>query len=119
MKVIVTGDRNWNDLDTLMQVLSIFPKNTILVHGNCRGADKMAGKIGVDLGFDVVPYPADWYKYGFKAGPIRNKQMLFENMDADVVLAFHNDLVNSKGTRHMVDISREAGKKVWVFNGKP
>jgi argininosuccinate synthase len=36
----------------------------------------------------------------------------------DVVLAFHNDLENSKGTKHMVKIALESGVPVYLNGGR-
>lgn len=59
-------------------------------------------------------HPADWNKYGKVAGPIRNSEMLKLHPDIDLVLAFHDDLSESKGTRDMVHKAQKAGIEVWV-----
>jgi len=109
-KVLVCGDREWNNRPLMEFILSKIPldKFHTLMHGDCRGADKMAGEIATDMGFEVVAYPAfkdvDWIKYGKACGPIRNRKMLEEGQP-DLVIAFHNDLKNSKGTKDMVTIA--------------
>jgi hypothetical protein len=45
----------------------------------------------------VIAMPADWANHGKAAGPIRNRKML--DLKPDLVLAFHADLTNSKGTK--------------------
>lgn len=112
-KVLVCGDRNWNNTELVRQELEKCPKGTIVIEGECRGADIVARDIAMDLGFSVKGFPADWSGLGKKAGPIRNKKMLEES--PDLVLAFHNDLESSKGTKHMVGLARKAGKKVVVI----
>jgi hypothetical protein len=46
-----------------------------LAHGAAKGADLLASTIGVSLGWNVVPYPANWDKHGDGAGPRRNREM--------------------------------------------
>jgi len=48
--------------------------------------------------------PAEWDKFGRRAGPLRNEQMLREGKP-DVVVAFPG----GRGTAHMVRIAKEAG----------
>lgn len=102
MKILVTGDRDWRDEAPIYRELSHFPAGTKLVHGDARGVDRIASRIGKELGFEVIPMPADWTMFGKAAGPIRNSQMLKEHPDIEFALAFHSDLENSKGTKDMV-----------------
>jgi hypothetical protein len=101
MVVLVCGDRNWDDYDTIRKELKKLPKGSVIVHGDCRGADKIAGEVAMELGLKVIAFPAEWGKYGKSAGPIRNAKVL-EETRPDLVLAFHDDLENSKGTKDMV-----------------
>lgn len=110
MKVLVCGDRNWTGVATMrtrLDALSMVCGPITLLHGGCRGADQMAGGVGFKIGWNIHVYPAQWDKYGRAAGPIRNQTMLSEK--PDLVLAFHNDIDNSKGTKDMVRRAREAG----------
>ena len=114
MRILVSGDRNWINGLAIRRELEKYPIDTIVIHGAARGADSMAGSIAKSLGMQVEVYPAQWDKYGKGAGPVRNKQMLDEGKP-DKVLAFHEDIESSKGTKHMVKISQEAGISVEVF----
>lgn len=115
MSVLVTGDRNWADYgmikDALARrkyteaILRIGPP--IVIHGAAKGADRLAGYAAKSLGLEVREYPADW-KLGKAAGVIRNQQML-DSEKVDLVLAFHDDLENSKGTKDMVERAKKAG----------
>jgi hypothetical protein len=99
--------------------------NVCIVHGAAKGLDTVAAKIARELGYDVVPYEADWSTYGRAAGPIRNQQMLEER--PNLVLSFHDDLLSSKGTKDMVKRALKAqiqvhhyrsdGKVVSSFGG--
>lgn len=114
MRVQITGDRNWTDRSVIEKALRVVMTETghapVVVHGAARGADSLSGEVAEELGCTVEVYPADWLKYGKAAGPIRNKQML--DTGPDVVLAFHDDLENSKGTRHCVTEAEKRGLEV-------
>lgn len=55
--LLVTGSRAWRDWSVIRQRLSIYPRGTILLHGAARGADTIADRIGLSLGFNVWPLP--------------------------------------------------------------
>lgn len=74
----------------------------------------MAGEIGRELGIPVEEYPANWDKWGPKAGPIRNSEML-EKGKPDMIWAFHDYLDTSKGTKDMVKKAATAGVSVLFF----
>jgi hypothetical protein len=120
MKILVTGDRNWDDYDLIAEALSTLPAGTIIVHGDCRGADIICAEIAKSLGFIVRPYPADWERYGRAAGPIRNKQMITEehllNEPIDFVYAFHDDIKNSRGTKNMLKQAESFGIRFRLFS---
>jgi hypothetical protein len=67
----------------------------------------MARLIARRLGFTTVTYPANWFKFGKAAGPKRNQEMLNKERP-DFVLAFHNDIGNSRGTKDMVNRAHKA-----------
>lgn len=107
MKVLVCGDRNWTDFDTVMKRLSILPKDSIIIQGGCRGADRMSLLACNKLGLKCMEVKADWEKHGRSAGPIRNRVML--DMNPELVIAFHDDLMSSKGTRDTVTEAMKRG----------
>lgn len=113
-RILVCGDRRWTERGRIYTVLSALRgKSVTIIHGAARGADTLAGDVAGGLGFIVVPVPADWAKYGRAAGPIRNRQML--DMQPDLVIAFHHDLPNSKGTKDCVLEARRRGIPVDTY----
>ena len=88
MVVLVTGGRDYADEARVIEVLSDLPPGSVIVHGDARGADRLCRDVGFALGFTHRPYPADWDAYGRAAGMIRNQQMLDENPDIELVIAF-------------------------------
>lgn len=121
MKILVCGSRNWVDQGAIERDLRKLPKGTILVHGECRGVDNIAGYVGEQLGFVVRPYPANWDKYGRAAGTIRNQFMLdCEHPDGngkfiDLLYAFHEDPGLGKGTKDMVERASKADPLIPVL----
>lgn len=116
MKVLICGDRNWNDYGSIAHRISKLPLGTIVVHGAARGADRSAGIAAAACGLEVQEFPADWTTYGKAAGPIRNIQML--DQKPDLVIAFHEDLASSKGTAHTVREAQKRSIPVEVITGK-
>ncbi len=114
MKVLVCGSRDWEDYGAIVRELTKLPYDTVIIEGEARGADTLARQAASRQGYNVEAYPADWAQYGRAAGPIRNKQMLDEGKP-DLVLAFSEDIENSRGTANMVMQARKRGIEVKVF----
>jgi hypothetical protein len=102
MNILVSGDRNWTNYQLLTSTLNQF-KNQIqvLIAGGAKGADTLAKEWAVEHNIPFQEYPADWKQFGKAAGPIRNRQMLVEGQPT-LLVVFHNDLTNSKGTKNMI-----------------
>lgn len=83
---------------------------TQVISGGCRGADKISAEVAEELRIPCRVFPAEWDKHGKAAGPIRNAEMLEEN--PDLVLAFHDNIESSKGTKDMVRRAKDKGFKV-------
>lgn len=118
--VLVTGDRNWSDQAAVSKALNAL-QPSILIEGCARGADRCSEVWATPSSPFVEHYhfPAKWDTEGRAAGPKRNERMLAQLLTiskrADhtvVVFAFHDSLVSSKGTKHMVQIARKAGVRV-------
>ena len=107
MRILITGSRNFDNFKLMKYILNFFKeeKDITLIHGDCRGADKIAGYIGKRLGFNIEAHPADWDKYGKKAGPIRNTEMV--DSGTDLVLAF--PIGNSYGTKDCIRKAEQRG----------
>jgi YspA, cpYpsA-related SLOG family len=108
MRVLICGDRNWTDRRRIRWYLKTLPVGSVIIHGNAPGADRIAGELASELGFEVIAFPAQWWRYGRAAGPLRNKQMIDEGRPDKVAYA-HDDLDASTGTRGMVAQARSAG----------
>lgn len=109
MKILVAGSRDWDDYMSIFDELKIYVNNDVtLIHGDCRGADKISNEIGKLLNFKIKKYPANWKLHGKAAGPIRNREMFYsenkKNEQIDLALIFHSDIKNSKGSKDMLNI---------------
>lgn len=116
-KVVVCGSRNWSHrpiIDArLDRLLDELPRGDRLVifEGGAKGADRMAREWAKSKAFlfrhddddrvSVTTFFADWKRYGTNAGPIRNQRML--NAEPDRVLAFHEAIAESRGTRDILN----------------
>lgn len=117
-RILICGDRNWTDHLMIWDALIDAGSDVIVIEGEARGADSLAREAAEAMGFRVLPFPADWERYGKAAGPIRNRRMLEEGRP-DEVWAFHNDLGHSKGTANMIAQARKAGVPVKMFSLRP
>lgn len=100
MKILVCGGRDFSDKEHLFLTLSTIHKETpitLLIHGNARGADTLAGQWAQENNIPCHVFPAQWHIYGLRAGIMRNKQML-DKGKPDFVLAFPGGF----GTAHMM-----------------
>jgi hypothetical protein len=114
MRVLICGDRNWKDYKLIKVTLSAIPDVSLVIEGECRGADVFGKAAALSLGIPVEKYPADWNAHGKAAGPIRNRLML-DAGKPDLVLAFHDDIEHSKGTKDMKNVAESAGIEVRVI----
>jgi predicted Rossmann-fold nucleotide-binding protein len=113
MIVLVCGGREYDDKERLYQVLDRIASKVeieVVVHGAARGADVLAGFWAADRGVEVRIHPADWIRYGKRAGYLRNMEMLEEH--PDLIVAFPG----GKGTANMVRLARKAGVPVIDFS---
>ncbi len=112
MRVLCCGDRNWTSYEIIRRELEKLDDYTTVINGCAKGADSISAYIARQLNYPVIDFPANWNKYGRAAGPIRNKQMLDEGKP-DLVLAFHTDIKNSKGTKNMIEQAK--GRRIKVI----
>ena len=121
MKVLICGSRDWKDQDLVVTVLEgsyhearSVEESLTVIEGCARGADLFAHSWRPsDFWVTHKHYPALWDQFGRAAGPLRNVEMAREK--PDIVYAFHDNLEDSLGTRHMVQISRQADIPVVVI----
>lgn len=116
MRVLISGDREWDDKERIRDYLQSRPEViTYVIEGEARGADGLARDVADELGIRVMPFPANWKRFGRGAGPKRNQQMLDEGKP-DEVCGFHDDIRESRGTKDMLRRALAAGIKTLVVS---
>ena len=60
MNVIICGDRNWTDRDTIEDYIKTLPPNSVIIHGACRGADIIAHELAIKHGLKIVTNDRDF-----------------------------------------------------------
>lgn len=115
------GSRGWKDPDPIHMVFAELEgicirrgEELVLIHGDAKGADRMAADIATQYNAKVIAVPADWEEHGKAAGPIRNQKML-DDHNPDVVWAFRST-GKSNGTDDMVRRSKKAGILTHVWS---
>ncbi len=112
MIILCCGDRKWTDRDKIAIALSSLTVDDHVIHGNAPGADRLCAEYAIPH-MTVESFPANWSRYGRAAGPIRNQLMLDEGQP-DLVLAFHSDIEHSKGTADMIRRAKKANIPVKI-----
>jgi hypothetical protein len=113
--LIVAGSRTFTDRELLETKIyeysqAVLPKQVVIVSGMARGADLMAYEFAIQSFEPVWEFPADWDKFGKRAGMIRNTQMA---KIAHGLLAFWDG--KSTGTAHMIQLMERLSKPVEVI----
>jgi len=114
-KALICGDRNWTEGEPIRAYLCKLQDwgFSIIIEGEAPGADILAREEAEQMGFTVMKFPAHWEKYGRAAGPIRNREML--DQQPALVIAFHDNPSQSKGTRDTVEEAMRRGIQVIVY----
>lgn len=116
MIALVSGSRDWVDVEALEEALFDLQPDEV-IHGACRGADHIAGRIAKAWGIPVREFPADWYPKGHGgmywpgAGEARNIQMVNELVvGRDVIVACV--LPGIRGTMQVIRLAEIRGHRL-------
>lgn len=111
MKTIIAGSRGIEHVDVVaFAVEQSGFVITEIASGMARGVDLAAVEYAHRMGIPLVPFPADWDNEGRSAGFNRNVRMADWG---DQLIAIWDG--KSKGTKHMIDIAKKAGLRVFVY----
>lgn len=100
---IIAGGRDYVQTAKGREALnSIRPLISCVYSGAARGADKWGEAWAKTHGIEVEKYPADWDRYGKRAGPIRNRAMA-EWADGAIIFK------GGRGTADMFNVAKGAG----------
>lgn len=116
MRIVVTGGRDYGDLETVYRAINKFNKLqqiSLLINGGAKGADTLCRVVAEELGIPVenVPVlPEEWKRYGNGAGPRRNQKMI-DNFHPQGLIYFPG----GNGTEDMKHRCEKAG--LLMFDG--
>lgn len=111
LRILVAGGRDFDDYPRMKRILDHYISGAklkgidevVIIQGEAKGADSLAGKYADEMGHTQEKYPANWDKYGKSAGYKRNVEMA--RRLPDVCFCFWDGL--SVGTEHMINIAKE------------
>lgn len=111
-RVIIAGCRMFGDYQLMKEKCDYFFQNkkpTAIICGDARGADTLGKRYAKERNIPVELFPAEWNKYGNRAGYLRNTQMA---NNADALIAFWDG--KSRGTGNMIEIARKKNLPVRI-----
>ena len=112
MKLIIAGSRSITSIEIIEEAIHNSGwRNEIteVVSGYANGVDKLGEMWAEKNSIPIRRFPANWKKYGRKAGSIRNKEM---SEYGDKLIAIWDG--NSTGTIDMVKQMKIAEKLVYL-----
>ena len=111
---MVSGDRNYKHKSVIETAIKRFDKSKVtIIHGGCRGADSLAEQVCKQNSFVSKIFYPDYDKYGSpRCFHIRNDEML---KIANILLVFHTDLQNSKGTKSVFNKAMKIKLPIEVY----
>ncbi len=109
MNVVIAGSRTITDIRRILDLVEGTGfVITGVISGCARGVDSAA--LMKPWACPVHKMPADWSRFGLKAGYRRNAEM---EQVGDALIAIWDG--ESNGTRHMIRLMETAGKPLVVF----
>jgi hypothetical protein len=123
IRIIIAGGRDFDDYKLLKSetfrimreiAQKLTGKQTLnkqfltIVSGMANGADKLGAQLAKDFELKLQEFPANWDRYGRRAGYMRNVDMaefVSESEVHGVLIAFWDG--ESKGTKHMIDTAKK------------
>jgi hypothetical protein len=112
MLVIIAGSRSCKQTDVYNAIFRCpWSKYiTCVLSGGARGADSFGELWAKEKELRVVKFPAQWDKFGKKAGILRNEKM--SKVAHGLIAVWDGE---SRGTRAMIGLAMSEGLRVFVF----
>ena len=116
VKIAIVGSRSFNNPQLCWEILEqIKIKNGYnyieVISGGARGADQCGAQYAVVNGIQKKIFPAEWTKYGKRAGYIRNVDII---TNCYICIAFWDG--SSRGTAHDLELCKMQNKICFVYN---
>lgn len=121
--LLIAGTRTFEDYNILnaavTRLLKNHPGKAHIVSGGARGADALAERYAKEHHLPLTVFPANWDKYGKRAGYIRNKDMhdyLLNHASANMTgcICFWDG--KSKGTAQNFELCKENNIPLKIYN---
>ena len=113
MRIIIAGSRTSSEHQVREALEYCDWKGFIscVVSGGAKGADRVGEIWAKENGLEIKLFPAEWEKFGRRAGPLRNQSMA----------EYANGLISvwdgeSRGTANMIELALNIGLRVSVFH---
>ena len=111
MKLAIVGSRKFHNYRYLENLLEPIKESIEwIISGGAKGVDTLAERYARKHNIPFLLFPANWDRYGKRAGLMRNQQIVDE---ADHMIAIPTS--TSKGTRDSIRRARAKGIPVEVF----
>ena len=116
MKIAIVGSRTFEDYNAMCSFIEEklatmeFTSIDAVVSGGARGADTLAERYAREQRLQMILFPAEWKKYGRRAGFIRNVDIIRE---CDVCFAFWDG--ESHGTQHDIELCEQMNKQCFIY----
>ena len=113
IRILICGDREWDDVNAIKDVLEELPRSTVIIHGDDIGVDTITGRCATLCGMEVKSYAAT----NETTDEEHRTMKILEESNPDVVIYFHNNnLTETESTKNMIEQAEKSGAKIinWV-----
>lgn len=105
LRVLCCGSRKWNNPQLVFEVLAELPSDATIIHGNESGADSFVKEAAIRLGMHRMEFATQDTREAHPDPDRPTRAIAMLNEKPDLVIAFHRNLDQSKGT---IQILKEA-----------
>lgn len=115
MRLIIAGGRDYRAGPAEYRWLDLVNHHqrvTAVLSGTARGVDTFGEMWAAEKHIPIERYPAEWKKYGPRAGPMRNQVMVNR---ADALAVFPG----GTGSANVTKLAEKAGIRIFRFPEKP
>lgn len=110
MKTIVAGSRHFTDYEVVKNAIETCGwKPSAILSGMASGVDTLGVQYATENNIQLLKYPANWYKHGKAAGPVRNRAMA---RAAEALIAIWDG--ESRETKNMIEEAEKLDLKVHI-----
>lgn len=118
MKILIAGSRNITNKTIINTAIfrgikKLVPMSNIpdieIISGGARGVDLEGEAWARSFNYNIIRFPAQWDKYGKRAGYVRNAEMI---AIADAVIAIWDG--KSRGTEHTINLAKAKNLPCYV-----